>query len=165
MHTEGPWGGPGFESSDRSMPCSPWALSSAQGGRGMGLVLPGALRHTAEQCEVGGRDDANYEHRPPRSRAGGGAGVSAARRHLISWRGCLAAELRDRAGETYGMPQLNRLWSPPFQPAPHRHAIRCFLPRFSVLSLSATLSCLCGSLPQHPPTGAPIPTGAAWTDG
>lgn len=46
--------------------------------RGMGLVFPGALRHTAEQCEVGGRDDANYEHRPPRSRAGGGAGVSAA---------------------------------------------------------------------------------------
>ena len=57
------------------------------------------------------------------------------------------------------MPQLNRLWSPPFQPAPHRHAIRCFLPRFSVLSLSATLSCLCGSLPQHPSTGAPFQPG------
>lgn len=85
-------------------------------GRGKGHgpgVSPGS-RHTAEQCEVGGRDDANYEHRPPGSRAGGGAGVSAAQRHLISWRGRLAAELRDRAGETYGMPQLNRLQSPRF---------------------------------------------------
>lgn len=79
------------------------------GGKGHGPGVSQGSRHTAEQCEVGGRDDANYEHRPPGSRAGGGAGVSAARRHLISWRGRLTAELRDRAGETYGMPPLNRL--------------------------------------------------------
>ena len=78
------------------------------GGKGHGPGASQGSRHTAEQREVGGRDDANYEHRPPGSRAGGGAGVSAARRHLISWRGRLAAEPR-QSRETYGMPPLDRL--------------------------------------------------------
>lgn len=134
------------------VPVSGPAIGACHAARGLS-PLPGAggkghwpgasqgSRHTAERCEVGGRDDANYEHRPPGSRAGAGAGVSAARRHLISWRGRLAAEPR-QSRETYGMPPLDRrpVSSLPsvavFPAAPCACVSNAFLPPWSIAAAS-----------------------------